>query len=262
MLYFLLAFAATLFGSLTGMGGGIFIKPVLDFTGRQDGASIGVLSSATVFVMSVIALFRQRKTPKGPAGGMAIPLSAGAIGGGVLGEKLFALLFAFAPAGNVTVIQNAVLICLSVLVFVYMSKKSQNFSMPRRVSGAIPSVAAGMVLGLISSFLGIGGGPFNVALIVLVFGAASNTAMRCSLFTIAFSQAAKLITIVLFSNITEYDLSMLPAMIAGGAAGGFSGGTLSIKLSPKIREALFRAAQLVIIIICVLNIISSLRVKK
>ena len=35
----------------------------------------------------------------------------------------------------------------------------------RNVTGAIPCVAIGLVLGISSSFLGIGGGPINLSLI-------------------------------------------------------------------------------------------------
>ncbi|MDR2792869.1 MAG: sulfite exporter TauE/SafE family protein [Treponema sp.] len=256
MLYFLLAFAATAFGAATGMGGGIFMKPVLDLVGRQDVASISVLSSATVFVMALITLVRRRKVPERPAAGIAVPLSAGAVAGGFFGEKLFGILVDSAPLGNVKITQNAILIGLIAVVIVYMIIKNKAPSLG--IAGKAPSFAAGSILGLISSFLGIGGGPVNVALIVFAFGFTIKMAMQCSLFTILFSQGSKLITVVLVSNTYTYDLSMLPVMIAGGAVGGFVGSALNARLDAKSCDVLFCIAQAVVILICVLNIAKNL----
>ena len=58
-LYFLIAIGATTVGSLTGMGGGVIIKPVMDVMGAYDAATIGVLSSITVFSMSVVSIGKQ-----------------------------------------------------------------------------------------------------------------------------------------------------------------------------------------------------------
>jgi uncharacterized membrane protein YfcA len=256
LLYFLLTFTATLFGAATGMSGGIFIKPILDLAGRQDMASISVLSSVTVFVMAFITLLKGWKISERPAAGIAIPLSAGSVMGGFLGERIFGLLVASIPPENVKITQNAILIGLVGVVIAYMTIK--NKVPPLGISGNIPSFLTGIVLGLISSFLGIGGGPVNVAVIVFAFGLTTKVAMKCSLFTIPFSQASKLITAILYSNITEYDLSMLPVMIAGGATGGFAGGILNAKIRDKSCDVLFCIAQGIVMLICVLNIVKNL----
>src|SRR5699024_6131377 len=48
--------AASVFGALAGLGGGIIIKPVLDLLGQYDVETIGILSAATVFSMSAVSL--------------------------------------------------------------------------------------------------------------------------------------------------------------------------------------------------------------
>lgn len=47
ILYFLIAIGATTVGSLTGMGGGVIIKPLMDVLHHFDVETIGVLSSIT-----------------------------------------------------------------------------------------------------------------------------------------------------------------------------------------------------------------------
>ena len=56
--YVVLALGATILGSLSGMGGGVIMKPVMDFMRDYDSATIGILSSITVFSMSFVSLLR------------------------------------------------------------------------------------------------------------------------------------------------------------------------------------------------------------
>ena len=58
-IYFLVALFATSLGSISGMGGGVIIKPFLDAFGQFDAATIGVLSSVTVLTMALVAVGKQ-----------------------------------------------------------------------------------------------------------------------------------------------------------------------------------------------------------
>lgn len=58
--YFLIALLATTAGAMTGMGGGVIIKPLLDLLGDYDAATIGVLSALTVFVMSLVSQWQSK----------------------------------------------------------------------------------------------------------------------------------------------------------------------------------------------------------
>lgn len=255
LLFLLIAFSATLFGAVTGMGGGVFIKPLLDLVGQQDMASISVLSSATVFVMSGVTLFKARKSSERPDAKISIPLSIGAVCGGVMGERIFATLAVCASPSGVITVQNTILIGLIVLVFIYMLVKSNLPSL--HLNGKLASIAVGLVLGMVSSFLGIGGGPINVAGIMFLFSFSTKMAMQCSLLTILFSQAAKILTVMLSANVCEYDLSVLPIMIVGGVAGGLLGGVFHTLISTKVSEILFGCAQIIVICICFINILNN-----
>ena len=54
LLYFLIALGATTVGALTGMGGGVIIKPLCDVIGTYDAQTIGVLACITVFSMDSV----------------------------------------------------------------------------------------------------------------------------------------------------------------------------------------------------------------
>ena len=257
IIYFLIALLSTTLGALTGMGGGVVIKPALDMLGSYDSGSISMLSSLTVLAMSTVSLLFLRKSPDRPKPGMAIALAIGAVIGGNIGSMTLGRFLAGSHAGSiVTAVQNGVLAVLIVIVFIYTHIKDR-LSSPKLESIA-PSAVIGFVLGLLSAFLGIGGGPINVAVIMFLFALPAKSASICSLVIIFFSQASKLGSVAIAGNLLSYDLSMLPAMIGGGVLGGLIGGALHKKVSEKATVALFAGAQVLVFSLCILNICRSL----
>ncbi|MCH1969832.1 hypothetical protein [Romboutsia hominis] len=61
IIYFLVGIIATTIGAISGIGGGVIIKPVLDTLGNYDISTISILSSFTVFSMSIVALLKSIK---------------------------------------------------------------------------------------------------------------------------------------------------------------------------------------------------------
>ena len=106
LLYFLIAIGATTVGALTGMGGGVIIKPVMDVIGAYDAATIGVLSSITVFSMSVVSIGKQMLARTRIPFAAAIPLAIGSVAGGQLGQMMLTALTAGLPNTQVTAVQN------------------------------------------------------------------------------------------------------------------------------------------------------------
>lgn len=257
MIYFLIAIMATTVGALTGMGGGIIIKPVLDVLGHYDATTIGVLSSITVFSMSLVSIGRQVAAKTKIQYSLAIPLSAGAVVGGLLGKSGLAMIVEAVGGGSmVTLVQNSILSVLILIVYVYMLKKDSIKTLG--MTGYVPAILVGMMLGIFSSFLGIGGGPINVAILIYVFSLNTKNAAVCSIFTILFSQISSLASIALGTGFAIFDLTMLPYMVVGGVAGGFIGASLNKKLSEKQVEFWFNVIQLVVLAIAIYNIISNI----
>ena len=254
VLYFLIAIGATTVGSLTGMGGGVIIKPLMDVLHGFDVQTIGVLSSLTVFSMSVVSIGKQMLARTKIPFGTAIPLALGSVMGGLAGEKLLQVIVDALRANSaVTVVQNVV---LSLAVFLYMKNKSRIPSQELR--GVVVSLLVGVFLGICSSFLGIGGGPINVALIIYLFSFDTKTATVCSLVTILFAQISKLTTVALTTGFGVFDLSIAPVMIVGAIAGGFIGASLNKKCSEAAVEKAFNAVQLLVLAISIFNIVRNL----
>ena len=54
IIYFLVGIIATTIGAISGIGGGVIIKPVLDTLGNYDISTISILSSFTRFLCQIV----------------------------------------------------------------------------------------------------------------------------------------------------------------------------------------------------------------
>lgn len=253
-IYVSLALFATLAGSITGMGGGVIMKPVMDLIGHYDSATIGVLSSATVLAMAVVSCLKQiGKKPKISLINIIV-LGAASAGGGLLGQFLFDLCTKNLPSDNVVkIIQNAILCVIIVVIFLYMINKEKIKS--PELKHWIFYILVGIMLGIMSSFLGIGGGPINVAILIYLFNLDVKTATFSSIVTILFAQISKLTTVAVTTGFAVFDLSVLPYMCIAGVVGAFVGGIINKRGSERVIVICFNAIQVLIMALCVVNII-------
>ena len=58
-IYFIITLFATTICSMTGMGGGVIIKPIMDVVGNFNVQTIGVIASITVFSMALVSVVSQ-----------------------------------------------------------------------------------------------------------------------------------------------------------------------------------------------------------
>ncbi|MDE6362511.1 MAG: sulfite exporter TauE/SafE family protein [Clostridia bacterium] len=256
LLYFFIALICTFAGAITGMGGGVVIKPVLDMMGDFDSASIGALSSITVLAMSLTTFARQVGKKRNTSILKLLALGISSAGGGVLGQYLFELMTKGASnAATVKIIQNSILLFLIVCIFFYMLFREK--IKPLHLQNIAFYLLVGVILGVLSSFLGIGGGPLNVAILMLLFAMEIKEATFASIVTIMFAQIAKVVTILASGGFGGYDLSMLPYMAVAGVIGGLIGSIVGKKISGKITAVAFNLMQLAVMVICIGNIATS-----
>jgi len=320
IVYFVVVLLATTIGALTGMGGGVFIKPLLDVIGDYDAPTVSMLSCITVFAMAVVSVSKtlisnkrqgakhkvgtdpstefNYKTTSAPNSEFvhnsvstpntefaynlistsdiefvhysnsavnngfayrfnvksALFLAFGAVLGGNLGHMIFELLVKNTLSNNgVVIVQNLVLAFIILLIFVYMLTKSHIKGF--YFKGLFLTLLAGLFLGGLSAFLGIGGGPVNVAFLMLFFSFNTKNATLYSLIIILFAQVSQIITVALNGGFAPFDLSMSPYMVAAAVLGGFLGSILNKKLSNKQIDLCFTLAQIFIFVLCVVNIV-------
>lgn len=247
---------ATTIGALCGIGGGVIIKPVFDLLSPYDSASINFLSSSTVLAMALYSVINNLVNKKlNVKENLFLALFAAI--GGVLGSKTFRILKnSVASPKSVTAIQSFVLMVLILAVFVYTlnKKKIRTLSLTSQLSKSL----LGFSLGYVSSFLGIGGGPINVAVFTFFLSLDSKKAADASLFAIVFGQSANLLTTVLSGAIPPLDFGMLGIMIFLGILGGIIGRKINKRIDNETIDKLFNASNLLIIAICFYNFIRNL----
>ncbi|MGX7417897.1 sulfite exporter TauE/SafE family protein [Carnobacterium gallinarum] len=253
IIYFVVIILANTVGALSGMGGGVIIKPVLDAIGAHSLIAISFYSSVAVFTMAIVSTLRQFKNGIVIKWQVAFAISIGSVIGGVIGNRTFEQLLSYFPEESAVQWIQIILTILSLLFALLYTKK--NWS-AWNLSNLIWYVAVGLFLGFLSTLLGIGGGPINVALLMLCFGMPIKEATVYSIITIFFSQLSKLISIGFSSGYQIFDLTMLIAVIPAAILGGFVGAKLSGRLSDEI---VLKVYQLVVVVVIGLNIVNGIR---
>ncbi len=252
--YALIVLLATTVGAISGLGGGVIIKPALDFMGRSGSAEIALYSACCVFCMCVVSLYKQLRARANLSRTLLVWVSTGSLAGGLLGEQLFAAVRR--AAGNdaaVKLVQSSVLLLVLVLIVLYVAnrRRVRKLSLPHGAAGA----AAGLVLGVVSVFLGIGGGPLNIALLCLCFNLTVKEAVPYSLFTIFFAQISKLTLVAVSEGFAAFALPPLPFMLAAAVLGGYTGSLLNKRMSERQVEGCYMATMLALCALCAVNIL-------
>lgn len=252
ILFFAISFLSCIAGAICGIGGGVVIKPVLDLMQMGQPATINFLSGCTVLAMSLYSVTKALR-----AGDSKVemttgtPLAIGAAVGGVVGKEMFSAVknfFGGSPAvGGVQAVALGI-ITLGTLVYTVNKAKIAT----RSTSNKLTCVVIGLLLGIMSSFLGIGGGPINLVVLGYFFSMDSKTAAANSLYIILFSQAASFAS-TLITGVPEFRILALALMVAGGIGGGIVGRMLNKKMDNRAVDKLFICLMVLIVAICVYN---------
>ena len=250
--FFIVAFLSSIVGAICGIGGGVVIKPVLDMLQLGEVSTINFLSGCTVLSMSLYSVSKAMISRDSKVDTVTgTPLAIGAAVGGVVGKTMFSSVKAmFANPAMVGGVQAVTLGLITVGTLLYTINKSKITT--RRISGMVPCVLVGLVLGIMSSFLGIGGGPINLVVLGYLFSMDSKTAAANSLYIILFSQLASLIS-TLLSGLPAFQPLVLAVMVVGGIGGGIAGRSLNKKMDNRAVDKLFICLMVLIIAICVFN---------
>ena len=217
----------------------------LDALGVMDVSSISFLSGLTVLSMSVISVFRQRNNHLVELR-IGSLLAVGAVAGGVIGNFLFQKVKELtAQDAFVGMVQAIVLAIVTLLTLVY-SAFFRNRLPSYHVKNGVACVFIGGSMGVLSSFLGIGGGP----ILFFAFSMETKKAAANSLYIIMFSQLASFLTSLIQGTIPQFPWIYLVIMVSAGVLGGMSGSQLNRRISSSTTDKLFSGLLCVIILIC------------
>lgn len=259
MIVFIYSFVivfATVLGAIAGLGGGVIIKPLFDLIGVHNASTIGFYSSVAVFTMCIVSIIKQLKHGFQFDIKTIIYISLGSLLGGILGENIFNYVTRTLENNTVKVIQAVLLGITLILILIYTLNK-QKFH-HYHIQSKVSILLVGVFLGGISVFLGIGGGPLNVASLMLLFSYEMKEATIYSIATIFFSQISKLGSIVLSGKLLSFDLTFIPFICVSAIVGGYIGTCINQKLDNKKIELVYIALIISLIGVSCFNVINNL----
>jgi hypothetical protein len=218
-----IGFAASIFGSLIGLGGGFMVIPIMRLAFNTPPALLAGTSLVFVFAntgASAVGYIRQRRVDFA----LATPLIIGGIPGSVIGAYLVRW---FTPKGF-DLAYGCTLVFLAVLV---LAQRSSTLRAPhaRTFAHAWPvALAAGLLVGILSSLFGIGAGLVLVPLLLVAAKMPPHIVAATSGFTIVCTAPVGIIAHALTGNVDW--LSALP-LVVGGVAGGSLAPAISRRVS-------------------------------
>ena len=255
ILMFTISLLASIIGAICGIGGGVIIKPVLDLFQVGSVSEISFLSGCTVLSMTCYSVTNLLLTKEQQISlQVGTPLALGAAIGGITGKQVFNTLKTLSGnQGTVGVIQSACLALITFALFFYTLNERR--IQTRQIQGAAKAGGIGFLLGLMSSFLGIGGGPIDLVVLSYFYSMPTKMAAANSLYIILFSQTASLLLTLFTHSVPEIEGSQLLVMIVGGILGGVVGRKINRKIPTETVRKLFMSIMAVIIGISVFTCI-------
>ncbi len=250
----IIIFLACSIGAIVGFGGGVIIKPVLDGMGFCTIDIVNFVSSCAVLAMSISSMVRHRIQKTQFDKKIALSLSLGAVIGGYLGNRLFRLAIDGIGKEKLVVFQ-----AVMIILFVGFAEFYVNMKNPKtfHLTNPVAMVVSGLALGMLNSFLGIGGGPINMTVLLLLFSLAVKQGAVYSICVVFFCQLSNLVTLFINNRFEPY-VEYWPLIICGMVAavvGGLLGSTLNKKFSDKTVRIIFSLVMLVVFGINVYNIV-------
>ncbi|MCJ8323559.1 MAG: sulfite exporter TauE/SafE family protein [Rhizobiales bacterium] len=249
---------------LFGVGGGFLLTPLLIFTGIPP--AVAVASGATQIVASslsgVMAHFR-RRTVDFKMGGV---LLVGGVFGSFLGVALFSWLKSLGQADLLISISYVLFLGIIGGLMLIESVRAmwrirQGTAPPSRRPGshnwvhkmpfkmrfrashlyisAIPPLIIGLLVGVLASIMGVGGGFIMIPAMIYVLKMPTNVVVGTSLFQIMFVTA--LVTILHSGQNQTVDVVLATISLIGGVVGAQFGVRFSQRLKPELLRALLAA---------------------
>jgi uncharacterized membrane protein YfcA len=210
-----------------GGGGSILTVPILVYIIGQD-AHVATATSLAVVGTTALA----GAVPHWRAGRVslatALPFGAAGIAGAFVGAWANHLL----PGWLILGLFGALMLVVAARMFASRSMRATN-SESTEAAGAsrwVRIIGAGLLVGGMTGFFGVGGGFLIVPALVLVLGLSMRTAVGTSLVVIAINSASGLLAHLRYGGL---DLVISGLFIIGGALGAYAGARLAGRLDEQ-----------------------------
>ncbi len=230
---------AILLGTLIGLslgaiggGGSILTVPILVYIIGQDAHAATATSLAVVGTTALAGAI-----PHWRAGRVslatALPFGAAGVAGAFAGAWANHLL----PGWLILGLFGVLMLVVAILMFT--GKKAKSTTPTTEVASWdrwVRIIGAGLLVGVMTGFFGVGGGFLIVPALVLVLGLSMRTAVGTSLVVIAINSASGLVAHLRYGGL---DLITSGLFIVGGALGAIIGARVSHRLDEQRLQRAF-----------------------
>ena len=252
---------------LFGVGGGFLTTPLLIFYGIPPTvAAASASTQVTGASVSGVLAHSKRK-------GVDYRMGSVMVAGGIIGAGIGALLFRFFRAiGQIDVIINALYVVLLGSIGLIMAREAVQVlrnsgsgtqaarrrhhplvaSLPWRwrfygsglyISPLAPALV-GVVVGILTMLMGVGGGFILVPAMLYILGMSANVVVGTSLYNILFVTIA---TTVMHSLTTRaVDIVLVALLLIGSVTGAQFGSQLAVRAKPEVLRLVLAAIVLLI----------------
>ena len=250
IIYFVVILLSCILGAIVGLGGGVFVRPIFDAVGYHNVMNISFFASSAILTMAAVSTIKKLRDGTEIDYKIALLISSGAVIGGVLGnlvlEHLISVFEFEATVQRVQIIFTVIFLGLSIFL---TAKSTLRFELKSKVL----CFALGIFLGAEAAFLGIGGGPINVPILMIFFGFSIKVATAYSIVIIFFSHLSRLVTMGFTVGYGYFDLHILVFVIPAAALGGLIGAQFSKTFSEETVKKLFLVTISAVIVLNIVN---------
>lgn len=263
-----------------GVGGGFLLTPFLMFSGIP--ASIAVATGANQIVATSVSGALAQWRRDNIDFHMGAVLIVGGVGGAVIGVILLKVLREAGQAGLIISLTYVALLGAVGLLMLAESirairrtragkpalgrKPGQHnwihrlplklrFPRSRLYISAIPPLVIGWMVGLLTAFLGVGGGFIMVPAMIYLLRMPTNVVIGTSIFQIIFVTAVVSVLHATFNQTLDVVLAFILA------AGGVVGGQFGVKAGQKLRGEQLRALLAVMVLAVAIRLLFDLVLK-
>lgn len=233
---------AVLLGALIGLslgaiggGGSILTVPILVYIMGQDAHAATATSLAVVGATALIGAI-----PHWRAGRVAVPIALAFGFTGIAGAFAGAWANHLLPGWLILTLFGLLMLAVSLRMLRSSQGKppasEQVAARAARGTGFWRVAVAGLGVGLMTGFFGVGGGFLVVPALVLVIGMGMRAAVGTSLLIIALNSASALLAHLRYGGM---DIALVLLFVAGGSLGAVLGARLSGRLNERRLQLIF-----------------------
>jgi uncharacterized membrane protein YfcA len=249
----LLGFGVGAFGTVVGAGGGFILTPILLLLYPHDSARTLTAISLTVVFFNAssgtVAYARQRRTDFRSGAVFALATLPGAVGGALVVGAVSRHVFDGLMGGMLALLAVWLLSGER-----WLPKPARRHVVRRLLTDRqgllyeydvplLRGAAYSLVVGFVSSFLGIGGGVIHVPLLVRALGFPTHIATATSHFVLAVMSGVGALTHVVTGSFAHGEgIRRTVALSVGVVAGAQAGAHLSLRLRGRVIELLLAVA--------------------